>query len=209
MAELGKIQRPDVEQFRGKRKIYLVSLLFSWEGAPAEYLEKFNRYWQQVNEHVVNLEEKVGKVSHIYHETISLAGEEGMRLLEKLNPAASQIARERFHAGANLEAVEDAELVAESMDWERQLLTGFISQKVGRIVSEFFSLVSSERYKYIARQIDETLKDGEAALLIIREGHAVQFPEDIEVFMVAPPIADEILRWLREQNSMEKKEAPE
>ena len=129
MAELGKIQRPEAEQFRGKRKIYLVSLLFSWEGAPVEYLEKFNRYWQQVNEHVVNLEEKIGKVSHIYHETISLAGEEGMKLLEKLNPAASQIARERFQSGARLEAVEDAELVAQSMDWESNCLRGLSARK--------------------------------------------------------------------------------
>ena len=90
-----------------------------------------------------------------------------------------------------------------------QLLTGFISQKVASIVSEFFSQVSGERYKYIARLIDETLKEGEAALLIIREGHAVQFPEDIEVFMVAPPIADEILRWLREQTKAENEEASE
>jgi hypothetical protein len=35
----------------------------------------------------------------------------------------------------------------------------------------------------------------------------VQFPEDIEVFSVAPPALDEIHRWQREQMAAEK--APE
>jgi hypothetical protein len=32
----------------------------------------------------------------------------------------------------------------------------------------------------------------------------VQFPQDIEVFSVAPPVLDEIHRWLRESSSRDK-----
>jgi hypothetical protein len=37
----------------------------------------------------------------------------------------------------------------------------------------------------------------------------VQFPEDVEVFSVAPPALDEIHRWQREQMSGGKKDEPE
>ena len=57
--ELGKMEKPEAGQFGEKRKLYLIPLLFSWEGAPTEYVEKFNRYWEQVGEHVANLESSI------------------------------------------------------------------------------------------------------------------------------------------------------
>ena len=53
----------------------------------------------------------------------------------------------------------------------------------------------------MARQIDETLKSDEIGILLMREGHQVQFPVDIQVFYVAPPGLDEIKRWVRERES--------
>jgi hypothetical protein len=207
--ELGKIEKPETEQFEDKRKLYLVPLLYSWENAPAEYVEKFELYWQQVREHIANLESKIGEVSRIYHESITAAGEEGLKVLEKVSPLSCQIARDKFQKGAQVEAVEDAELTDESMDWERHLLMGFISQKVARIVSDFFAEASKKRYEFMSNKIDETLKESEAALLFIREGHHVQFPADIEVFSVAPPMLDEIQRWLRERPSTIEKSGDE
>jgi len=204
--KLGKIEKPEAEQFREKRKLYLVPLLFSWDNAPAEYVEKFNRYWAEVREHVANLESTIGRVNRIYHESITMAGEEGLKVLEKLNPSGCQIAREKCQGGAEFEVVEDTELVEESMDWERHLFMGFISQKVARVVSDFFLESSRKRYEHIARRLDETLKDNEAAMFFIREGHRVQFPADIEVFSVAPPVLDEIHRWLRERPSADEKD---
>jgi len=197
--ELGKIEKPETKQFRDKRKLYLVPLLYSWEDAPTEYVEKFNLYWQQVREQVANLESKIGEVNRIYHESITIAGEEGLKVLEKLNPSSCQIAQDKYQNGAQVEAVEDSALAEESMDWERHLLMGFVSQKVARVVSDFFAETSRKRYEHIAKRINETLKDNEAAMLFIREGHMVQFPPDIEVFSVVPPALDEIHRWLRDR----------
>jgi hypothetical protein len=204
--ELGKIEKPEAKQFQNKRKLYLVPLLYSWEGAPKEYAEKFNLYWQQVREHIANLESKIGEVKRIYHESITVAGEEGLNVLEKLSPSSCQIARDRCQSGAQVEMVEDAELVEESMDWERHLLVGFISRKVAKMVTGSFAEASKKRYEHIARRIDETLKDNEVAMLFIREGHGVQFSPDIEVFSVAPPALDEIHRWLRDYSSEDKTE---
>ncbi|HEY82245.1 MAG TPA: hypothetical protein G4O01_03030 [Dehalococcoidia bacterium] len=205
MAEqLGKIERPQASDFRNKRKLYLVPLLFSGEKAPAEYKEKFALYWAQVGEHVANLEAKIGKVSHIYHESIALGGEDGLKVLERLNPSSYRIAREKCQGGAVLEATEDRELADENMDWERFLLMGFLSQKVAKVVAEFYEETSRKRYEHIARRIDETLKTDEAGILFIREGHLVQFPRDIEVFSVAPPALDEIHRWQRQRLAAEE-----
>jgi len=206
---LGKIAKPEAEHFTGKRKLYLVPLIFSGEGAPSEYMEKFNLYWKQVSQHVANLELKIGKVSHIYHESITMAGENGLKVIEKLNPSCCQIVRDKCQSGAVLEATEDKELSEECIDWERCLLMGFISQKVAKMVSEFYLEALRKRYEHIARRIDETLKANEVGMLFIREGHMVQFPQDIEVFSVAPPALDKIHRWQRDRSSPEKRDESE
>lgn len=206
MAEqLGKIEKPEAENFKGKRKLYLVPLIFSSEDAPPEYVERFNLYWEQVSQHIANLESKISKVSHVYHEAIALAGENGLEVMEKLNPSSCQIVRDKCQGGAVLEATEDKELAEETMDWERCILMGFISQKVAKMVTEFYVEVLRKRYDYIAQKIDETLKPDEVGILLIQEGHLVQFPPDIEVFSVSPPALDEIRRWRRDHLSTEKR----
>ena len=202
--ELGKIEKPEAGQFANKRKLYLVPLLYSWQEAPAEYSVLFDIYWQQVREHLSNLESKIGGVNRIYHESISMAGEEGLKFLEKISVSSYQIVNEKCRSGAQVEATEDTELVGESMDWERHLMMGFISEKVARTVSDFFAEASKKRYEHIAKRIDETVKENEVAMLFIREGHRVQFPPDIEVFSVFPPALNDIMRWLRDYSPEEK-----
>jgi len=205
--EIGRIERPEAGQFANKRKLYLVPLLYVWQDAPAEYTIKFDIYWQQVREHLANLEAKMGGVKRIYHESVGFAGEEGLKFLEKISPLSHKIASEKCQAGAQMEATEDMELVEEAMDWERHLMVGFISEKVARTVSDFFTEASKKRYEHIARRISETFKENETAVLFIREGHRVQFPPDIEVFSVFPPALDEIHRWLRDyEDKAEPKE---
>ena len=204
--ELGKIEKPEAEQFKEKRKLYLVPLLYSWQDAPAEYSEKLNLYWQQVREHISNLELKAGRINRVFHESITVAGEEGLKVLEKLNPASCRITSAKCQNGAELELTEDRELAEENMDWERHLLMGFISQKVAKTVSDLLAEASRKRYEYIASRMDEAIKENEVAILFIREGHMLQFPPDLEVFMVSPPALDDIRRWLRDYTPAELKE---
>ena len=204
--QLGKMEKPEAERFTGKRKLYLIPLIFAGKKAPPEYRAKFKLYWEQVGKHVANLESKIGKVNHVYHESITVAGKDGLKAAERLNPSSGRIAKEKCQSGAVLEVTEDKELDEESLDWERFLLMGFISQKVAKMVSEFYVEASRKRYEHVARRIDETLKVNEVGILFIREGHPVQFPQDIEVFSVAPPALDEIHRWQRERLATEKKD---
>ena len=196
--ELGKIEKPDAKSVSGKRKLLLVPLIYYGQSAPDEYLAMFNNYWDQVAEQVANLESQIGKISHIYHESITEADEDGLGIIEKLNPSCHKIVRQKTDAGARIDIVEEKGLVEEALDWERCLMMGFISQKVARTVSDSYMEVAKKRYEKIAESIDETLKSTETGILIIREGHRVQFPADIEVFSVAPPALDEIHRWQRD-----------
>jgi len=126
--------------------------------------------------------------------------------MEKLNPKSCQITRQKCQNGAELEVIEDTELASECMDWERCLLVGLLSDTVVRKVSEFYMEASRKRYEHISKRIDETLKADEIAILFIREGHRVQFPDDVDVFSVAPPALDEIHRWLRDRASKKEPE---
>lgn len=204
--ELGKIEKPEAENFKLKRKLFLVPLLYAGKDAPLEYLEKYKKFWEQVAQQIENLEIKIGRVARIYHESLSMGGEQGLEILEKLNPDSCHITRQKCHNKALLEAAEDRELTEESMDWERCLLIGFLTEKVAKKVSEFYMEAHKRRYEYIGKRIDETLKPDETAILFIREGHMIQFPKDIEVFSVSPPALDEIHRWLRSRPLVEEPE---
>jgi hypothetical protein len=204
--ELGKISKPEAANFKQGRRLLLVPLIYSYKDAPSEYTEKYELYWKQVAEHIVNLEAKIGIVSRIYHESISLGGDDGLKIMEELNPKSCQIAKQKCQDGATLEVIEDKELAEETIDWERCLFIGFLSDKVARKVSESYIEASRKRYEHINKRVDETLKANEIAILFIREGHLVQFPEDIEVFSVSPPTLDEIRRWLRDRASAKEPE---
>ena len=197
--QLGKIERLEVEHFKQGKKLYLVPLVYSGEDAPDEYKEKCSRYWQQVAEQLTNLASKIGKVNRVYHESIFQCGEDGVKAIERLNLSSYQIAKTQCDNGAIFEAIEERELFEEVMDWQRCLMLGFISDKVASEVSEFYVEAARKRNEFMAKKINETLKDDEAGLLFIREEHSVQFPSDVEVFSIFPPALDEIHRWYRDQ----------
>lgn len=204
--ELGKVEKPEVGSFKHNRKILQVPLIYAGKDSPIEYVELFDKYWQQVNEIVNKLENSLGTVTVIYHETVNTDGEEGLKLLEQLNPKSHELICNRCKDGDKLKCIEDTKLLEEVMDWERCLMIGFLSDKVATKVYEFFGEASRKRYQYISKAIDETLKDGDVALLFIREGHLVQFPKDVDVFSVAPPALDEIDRWAWDRGARKEKE---
>ena len=195
--ELGKIEKPPVENFSGLRKLIVVPVVFSGKDAPADFMEIFTRCWDQIGEQIENLETKLGKIARVYHEMVFNDDEEGLKMLEQLNPESFKTVKVKSEGGAKLHTTEDAELAMENMDWERCLMVA-MGQKVRSQVIKFHMESNSKRYQYIGQKIDETLKEGEIGLLFVREGHAIQFPQSIEVFNVYPPALDEINRWLRD-----------
>ena len=198
--ELGKIERPQAEEFKRGRKLYFIPLIYCGKEPQAEYLEKFNKYWNQVETQMSDLELKLGQVNKIYHELIPVGSDEGIKVIKELNDKSYQIIKNRLDKGAQLEATEEDDLLTEFMDWSK-CLVGLQNPKVFTKVYEFYTEASKNRNEYIARQIDETLETDETGILFMREGHQVQFPSDIQVFYIAPPALDEIKRWLRDREA--------
>ena len=195
--ELGKIEKPPVEKYRKGRKLLFVPLLFSPSEPEDDFVERARKYWDEVEAHVTNLELKLGSVNKVYHELVPVGGEEGSKVIEELNSASYQIVRARLDKGAEVQPIEDIELLTEFMDWSRCLAVGLQNPKVLAKVYESYSKVRSKRNEDMAKKIDKTLKEEDIGILLMREGHQVQFPTDIEVFYVAPPGLDEIKRWIR------------
>ena len=199
--ELGKIEKPTVEEFKKGRKLYFIPLIYHGEEAPDEYVEKFTKYWEQVEKQIEELALKLGKVNRIYHELIPAGGEDGSEAIKELNDKSHKIIQTCLDKGAQLEAVEEGDLLTEFMDWSRCLIVGLQNQKVLTKVYESYAEVSKKRNEYIAVKLDKTLQSDEIGILLMRENHQVQFPSDIQIFYVAPPALDEIKRWLRERQA--------
>ena len=207
--ELGKIEKPSVEEYRAARKLFFVPLLFTPKQLEGELFEKVFRYWDQVESQLSNLELKLGIVKKVYHELVPIGGEEGSKIIEELNSTSYGIVKARLDKGAQLEPLEDADLLTESMDWTKCLAIGLQNQKVFDKVYEAYLQAQTKRNEHIAKMINDTLKEGEVGILLMREGHQVQFPADIEVFYISPPGLDEIKRWLRTREAEAEKAADE
>lgn len=204
--ELGKIEKPEADEFKKGRKLYFVPLIYCEKEPQAEYLERFNKYWDQVEDQISGLELKLGKVDKVYHELVLVGGEDGVKLIKDLNDRSYQIIENRLDKGTQLEATEEAEILTEFMDWSRCLVIGLQNQKVFTKVYEYYTEASKKRNEHIAKKIDGTLKEGEVGILFMREGHQIQFPLDITVFYVIPPALDEIKRWLRDREVKSQEE---
>ena len=199
-----KAEKPRPKHFG--RKLYLVPLVLALQDSPPGYAEKLEAYWGEVGNHVRNLEARFGKIGKVYHESVPLDGEEGLKLVEQLNEKAHRMLRRKCQQGAEFVALEDRDLFEETMDW-RRCLAVVLSGPVLRKASELYQEASRKRYELMAQRIDETLKDEEAGVLIIGEDHAVQFPSDIQVFYVAPPALDELYRLLRDHARASQEQA--
>ena len=207
--EIGKIEKPLAEDFKAGRKLFFVPLIFPGKELSEEFQEKYNRYWNQVESQIANLETKLGQTSRIYHELIPEGGEEGTKALKQLNISSLQIVRSRIQNGATLEATEDEEILTELMDWSRCLSLGLQSQRVFSAIYGFYTEANKKRHEFISKKLNASLKENETGILIMAEGHHVQFPPDVKIFYIAPPALDEIKRWLRDHQAKAKGPQPE
>ena len=196
--ELGKIEKPSVEEFKGGRKLFFVPLILSGKDLPLEFVVKVDNFWDEAESHISNLESKLGPVNRIYHELIPESGEEGLKLVKELNVGSYNLVKNRVEKGASLEATEDNEILTELMDWSRCLSLGLQNKNVFSKIYNFYTEANNKRNESITKKLNESLKENETGLLIMAEGHHIQFPADIKVFYVSPPALDEIKRWLRD-----------
>jgi Fe2+ transport system protein B len=202
--KLGKVKKPAAKKFKKGRKLFFLPLVFTRAKPEPDFQKLLDKYWQQAQAQINNLEEKLAQVKKVYHEWIADSGEAGVKAIEALDTGSKQIVKGILEKEAELQPIEDGSLLNEFMDWSRCLSVGLVSKKVFAQVYQSYVEVQKKRHERIAQKIDETLKSDEIGLLVMMEGHQVQFPSDIQVFYIAPPALDEIRRWLREKKARPK-----
>ena len=194
--ELGRMERPSAEAFRGKRKLFLVPRVYPPPVDEAEGSAIVQRYWDQVDAQVSSLESGLGPVRHVYHESVTDGGDGALSKMESIDGRCHAFIQARCMAGAAYEATEDREVLEETIDLQGCMMLPFTGARVPAGLREWLADGTRRRYEYVARRIDETLEEDEVGVLFINERHQVQFPAGVEVFFVSPPALDEYRRWL-------------
>ena len=202
--EIGRIQRPTVERYRGRRKLLLVPLIYAPRTNDEEGAAILQRYWDQMQTQVASLADALGGLHRVYHESLTEGGDLGLEYLTAVDQRSHGFVQAKVQEGATLEATEDHELLGETLDLQRFLMMPLTSRKVALKVQEWFSESNRSRYEHIAGRIDATLGEDQVGLIMISEGHQVQFPADIEVFYVSPPALDDFRSWLQQWVAMQQ-----
>jgi len=199
MAEIGKIEKPEAESFAEKKKLYCVPNVYLLKDAPEEYKKLFNTYWDEVEQQIEKLE-TIGKIRKIFYENISVQGDEALDLLSKINERVHQIIQGKIKEGAVFLPIETEEIFGSYMDWGNCLQV-VRTKPVFDKIFEFYTESFNKRTEHILNVIESNLSEKEAGLLIIKDEDRarLQFPKDIEVFLVTPPSYDSILRWIRDR----------
>ena len=199
MVELGQIDRPETEMFVGKRKLYCVANIYPIEDAPDNYKELFNKYWDEVIQQIEKIE-VAGKIKKIFCEIIYSQGDEALNILTKLNERIVQIIKKKVEEGGTLFPLENKEILGPYTDWGNCLRVVY-TKEVFMKVLEFYTEFSDKRLQQILSIIDSNLSDAEAGLVLMKDEDRakLQFPSDIEVFLITPPSYDDVIRWFREK----------
>jgi hypothetical protein len=207
MVELGQIQKPNIGEFSGKKKLYCVANIYSVDDAPDDYRALVDRYWDEVLQQIEKLE-AAGKIKKIFCEIIYQEGEEALSLLQKINERIPELIKKKTEEGGILVPLESREIIGPYTDWSNCLRIVY-SREVFTKVLEFYREISEKRLQHILRILEDNLQEAEAGLLILKDEDRsrLQFPKDIEVFLITPPSYDDIMRWFRDHMKGLTKEA--
>jgi hypothetical protein len=199
MTELGQITKPNVEDFTGRRKLYCVANIYPIEDAPEDYKELVSKYWDEVAQQIDKIE-AAGKTGKIFCEIVSEQSEEAFGLLNRIHEKLLQIVRKKLDEGGTLIPLENPEILGPYTDWGNCLRVVFTKEVFDKIL-EFYKEFSEKRFQHIMEVIDGNLLEAEAGLLIMKDEDRakLQFPGDVEVFLITPPAYDDVVRWFRDR----------
>ena len=200
MPELGKITKPSKERYQNKKKLIFVPIFI----IPSSLYEKdtqhlFKQYWNEVSEAIGKLELSLGKIDIVFHEMNSKENQEGIDIIESLNPSGIDYIKILHNSGTEISQFEDDELIAETMDWQRISSIGLLSKNANEISRKEYSSSIQKRNDHLVSKINDELKSGSNGILLMREDHGLQFSKDVEVFYVSTKIINELKNWLGEE----------
>jgi hypothetical protein len=199
MVELGQIERPQADEFSGKRKLYCVANIYPIEASEPGYQELVTRYWEEVEKQIEKVE-VAGKVQKVFCEIVYQQGDEALDVLGRLNEPMVRVIRKKLGEGSTLVPLEHKDILGPYTDWGNCLRVVFTKEVFSKIL-EYYKEYAEKRLQHFMGMIESNLAESEAGLLFMKDEDrsSLQFPKDIEVFLITPPSYDDIMRWFREQ----------
>lgn len=203
MVKLAQIQKPTVSDFGKSRRLYCLPLIpnFNQNDLDTELKNNINQFWTQASSKIEELE-KLGKITHIYVETITQTDNSGLETIKKLGDQLHQIVKDKLDKDAKLVAVEDQQILVELIDWSVCLSVIRNSQKVFNKIYEFLQETKKQRNKQIAKKIDENLKNNNCGLMIMTDENRLEIqpnlPKDIQIFLIQPTAFTDVMRGFKE-----------
>jgi hypothetical protein len=144
---------------------------------PKDYDSKSEEFWGYVEEKLKPYLTRAC-INRIYLESLDKKGDEGIGLAKEiLDSRGFKIIKLLIDKGGKLYATEDTNLIQETSSW----LALLGDNPNLNIMIEMYQESLSERDSYIAKVIDQTLKDNEIGVIIIEPTHRLSLPEDIKV----------------------------
>jgi hypothetical protein len=194
--ELGKVEKPSVEKFLGKKKLFCVNQVYIGE-KDEEFRKLLDRYWTEIDEHLRRLE-VAGRIKKIFLEGLVKDDEENISSIKDINENLYNLLRKRIDEGGKVVPIEEEGIFSAFVDL-RNCLFIVRSKEVYEKLYVYYKEVAEKRFEAIKRKIVEAIEEGESALLIMDEHlrGLIQFPEEFELFLVVPPSYDEIVKYFR------------
>jgi hypothetical protein len=218
MAELGKIEKPEAEDFKEKRKLYMVPTLPFEELALQLKLDnaKLERFWGEVREKIEYFVSTYGNISILYLEGVNEDENIGIGFFEKYGKEGNhyRLIKNLIDDGAVIKGIEKKGLIERSKllfeEYSKSLLPeikefheGFFGKDIDfdgwrNYLVKKIQETQDEMGKLASKIIGE-LPENANGVLIITDGRHVEFPEGIDVFQIRPPVFDEIARNIRDR----------
>ena len=189
------------------RSLFIVRLVQPFPGLDG-YDTMLSNYWSAVKSQLDRQAITSGAIKRIFVETATGRGEDVMVQLQQINPQASQLVRNLVTSGAVIEEFEDAELLAELIDWGQCASQNLMSEKVRSVVQSGQVDAAGARDEHLQKRLNDAIGDDESAVVFAVSGQ-LPIPDRIERFIVSPPELDQLERWLRAKMEEARREMME
>jgi hypothetical protein len=217
MAELGKIEKPEAKSFKARRKLYVVPTLPFEELAAQFNLDnaKIERFWGEVREKIDYFVSNYGNISLLYIEGINEDENAGLDFFEKYGKESNhyKLIASLVEGGAKLKGIDKDEDIRRSKllfeEYSKSFLPeikefheGFFGKDIDfegwrNYLVKRIQKIQEEMSGFVAKLIGEMPEDI-SGVLIITDERPVEYPQDMDVFMIRPPSFDEITRNIRD-----------
>ena len=202
---LGKIDKPEVSMFAGKKKIIMVPLLFMPPTENDTLKGLVDKYWQEARTKVSELQDQLGSAKYVFHEML-VNDKDLKKTVDALGCSSYGIIEDAQKRGTELKIIEDKDLFEEFMDWNRILSTcGISTRKVYDKLTSELKDAGDRRNDTMYKKILDSIGENDIVILMLQEGHKIQFPSDIDVFYVSPPALNDLEKYVRDEYMKEMK----